>query len=85
MSESGSVRSTGVGIPAEAVLRGARRVKSRAGGGDWWTAEVARDTGIAAIHYAMMAMNMAVEVMCHAYTLSRYRATKNEEAFVCTA
>ncbi len=29
----------------------------------------------------MMAMNMAVEMMCHAYTLSHYRATKNEEAF----
>ncbi|EEW38831.1 hypothetical protein HMPREF0484_5147 [Klebsiella pneumoniae subsp. rhinoscleromatis ATCC 13884] len=28
-----------------------------------------------------MAMNMAVEMMCHAYTLSHYRATKNEEAF----
>ena len=28
-----------------------------------------------------MAINMAIEMMCHAYTLSHYRATKNEEAY----
>ncbi|WP_275015421.1 diguanylate cyclase [Klebsiella variicola] len=75
----GSIHSR-IGIPAEAVLRGARQIKSGLVEAIR-DSQVARDTGIAAIHYAIMAMNMAVEMMCHAYTLSHYRATKNEEAF----
>lgn len=70
-----------IGIPAEAVLRGARQLKAG-------LIEYVRDndkidhqTGLATIHYAVMAINMAIEMMCHAYTLSHYRATKNEEAF----
>ncbi|HHG8771313.1 TPA: GGDEF domain-containing protein [Raoultella planticola] len=69
-----------IGIPAEAVLRGARQLNAG-------LIEYVRDsdidhqTGMATIHYAVMAMNMAIEMMCHAYTLSHYRATKNEEAF----
>ena len=70
-----------IGIPAEAVLRGARQLKAG-------LIEYVRDndkidhqTGLATIHYAVMAINMAIEMMCHAYTLSHYRATKNEEAY----
>lgn len=70
-----------IGIPAEAVLRGARQLKAG-------LIEYVRDndkidhqTGLATIHYAVMAINMAIEMMYHAYTLSHYRATKNEEAF----
>lgn len=70
-----------IGIPAEAVLRGARQLKAG-------LIEYVRDndkidhqTGFATIHYAMMAISMAIEMMCHAYTLSHYRTTKNEEAY----
>ncbi|MCT4741000.1 GGDEF domain-containing protein [Raoultella ornithinolytica] len=70
-----------IGIPAEAVLRGARQLKAG-------LIEYVRDndkidhqTGLATIHYAVMSINMAIEMMCHAYTLSHYRATKNEEAY----
>lgn len=79
----GSIHSR-IGIPAEAVLRGARQIKSGLVEAIR-DSQVARDTGIAAIHYAIMAMNMAVEMMCHAYTLSHYRATKMKKLFVCTA
>ena len=70
-----------IGIPAEAVLRGARQLKA-------WLIEYVRDNdkidyqnGLATIRYAVMAITMAIEMMCHAYTLSHYRATKNEEAY----
>lgn len=70
-----------IGIPAEAVLRGARQLKAG-------LIEYIRDrhdidhqTALATLHYSVMAINMAIEMMCHAYTLSHYRATKNEEAY----
>ncbi|MGE0972054.1 GGDEF domain-containing protein [Klebsiella sp. WOUb02] len=75
----GSIHSR-IGIPAEAVLRGARQLK--AGVIEYvCDSAIDRQTGIAAIYYAIMAFNMAIEMMCHAYTLSHYRATKNEEAY----
>ncbi|HAT1620807.1 TPA: diguanylate cyclase [Raoultella planticola] len=70
-----------IGIPAEAVLRGARQLKAGlieyVQGND----KIDHQTGLATIYYAVMAINMAIEMMCHAYTLSHYRATKNEEAY----
>ncbi|WP_142503073.1 diguanylate cyclase [Klebsiella sp. 2680] len=75
----GSIHSR-IGIPAEAVLRGARQLKA----GLIETirdSTIDRETSIAAIHYASMAISMAIEMMCHAYTLSHSRATKNEEAY----
>ncbi|OMP93766.1 GGDEF domain-containing protein [Raoultella terrigena] len=75
----GSIHSR-IGIPAEAVLRGARQLK--AGVIEYIRdSAIDRQTGVAAIYYAIMAFNMAIEMMCHAYTLSHYRATKNEEAY----
>ncbi|HBS5721020.1 TPA: GGDEF domain-containing protein [Klebsiella aerogenes] len=69
-----------IGIPAEAVLRGARQIK--AGLIEYIRSHVNdRPIAVDAIYYAIMAINMAVEMMCHAYTLSHYRATKNEEAY----
>lgn len=69
-----------IGIPAEAVLRGARQIK--AGLIEYIRSHVNdRRIAVDAIYYAIMAINMAVEMMCHAYTLSHYRATKNEEAY----
>ena len=70
-----------IGIPAEAVLRGARQLKAGLSEDVRDNEKIDHQTGLATIHYAVMAINMAIEMMCHAYTLSHYRATKNEEAF----
>ncbi|WP_404881280.1 protoglobin domain-containing protein, partial [Klebsiella pneumoniae] len=75
----GSIHSR-IGIPAEAVLRGARQLKAGLIE-NIRDSHLDRETSVAAIYYAIMAINMAVEMMCHAYTLSHYRATKNEEAY----
>ncbi|WP_434636864.1 diguanylate cyclase [Klebsiella sp. I138] len=70
-----------IGIPAEAVLRGARQLKAGLIEHVRDNDKIDHSTGLATIHYAVMAINMAIEMMCHAYTLSHYRATRNEEAY----
>jgi diguanylate cyclase len=63
----------------------ARRAPAKAGLIENIRDSQSRETGIAAIHYAIMAINMAVEMMCHAYTCRTIGRRKMKKLFVCIA
>ncbi|MFT4274281.1 MAG: diguanylate cyclase [Pantoea sp.] len=69
-----------IGIPVEFVQRGARQLKY--GIYDYITQHnIETELGLQVMHYAAMAIDIAIEMMSHAYAMSHYRATRNEEAY----
>ncbi|ADU72892.1 diguanylate cyclase [Pantoea sp. At-9b] len=69
-----------IGIPVEFVQRGARQLKY--GIYDYVTDNnITTALGLQVMHYAAMAIDIAIEMMSHAYAMSHYRATRNEEAY----
>lgn len=69
-----------IGIPVEFVQRGARQLKY---GIFAYVAQhdIPYPLSLQVMHYAAMAIDIAIEMMSHAYAMSHYRATRNEEAY----
>lgn len=69
-----------IGIPVEFVQRGARQLKY--GIFDYVTSRSLDPAlSLQVMYYAAMAIDIAIEMMSHAYAMSHYLATRNEESY----
>lgn len=69
-----------IGIPIQFVQRGSRQIKY---GIYQYLKEYDADRAVIfeVKHYSSMAIDMAIELMSHAYAMSHHRATQNEESY----
>lgn len=67
-----------IGIPTHLVMRGARALNR---GVFELLNDVAPDVRTAAVTYAIEISNLAIEIMCHAYSTSHERNARSEESY----